>query len=127
MAQEGTNRRFSPLNDTKIRTSALATILLRELLLSLLRRDLPWSIQDLDDELMLSLNRGNNRQAAGAPEIAPADSEHTSAPQPARRATEHRALSDLAVGSGDIGQSPRSDQLRSCASRLAHSPGPTRV
>ena len=78
----GDKKAVFELNGTKIRTSTLASILLRELLLSLLTSDLPWSIQDLDDELMLSLNRGNNRQAASDPETAPADGEHTSAPQP---------------------------------------------
>jgi hypothetical protein len=76
------NKAVFELNGTKIRTSALAFILLRQLLLSLLTSDFPWSIQDLDEELMLSLNRGNNREAVSDPETASVDSEHTSAPQP---------------------------------------------
>jgi hypothetical protein len=70
------------LNDAKIPTARLATILLQRLLLSRLTSDPAWTIKDLDDELLLSLNRGRNRQPANAPETAPADTERTSAPQP---------------------------------------------
>jgi hypothetical protein len=70
------------LNGAKMPTSTLATILLQKLLLSRLTSDPAWTIKDLDDELLLSLNRGGNRQPANASETAPADTEHTSAPQP---------------------------------------------
>jgi hypothetical protein len=69
------------LNDAKIPTATLATILLQRLLLSRLTSDPAWTIKDLDDELLLSLNRGGNRQPANAPETVPADTEHTGAPQ----------------------------------------------
>jgi hypothetical protein len=67
------------LNGGKIRTSVLASILLRELLLSRLTRDPSWSIKDLDDELMLALNRDSSRQATTTPETTPAGTD-TSTP-----------------------------------------------
>lgn len=70
------------LNGAKMPTSTLATILLQKLLLSRLTSDPAWTIKDLDDELLLSLNRGGNRQPANESETAPAATEHTSAPQP---------------------------------------------
>ena len=49
------------LNGAKMPTSMLATILLQKLLLSRLTSDPAWTIKDLDDELLLSLNRGGHR------------------------------------------------------------------
>jgi hypothetical protein len=54
---------------------------LQKVLLSRLTSDPAWTIKDLNDELLLSLSRGN-RQPANAPETAPAGAEHISAPQP---------------------------------------------
>lgn len=68
------------LNDGEARTSALAEFLLRKLLFSRLTSDPSWSIQDLDDGLMLSLNRDGGRQPATDPETAPGSNEPTSAP-----------------------------------------------
>lgn len=41
-------------------------ILLREVLRSRLKSDPAWTIQDLDDELLLSLNRGTTEAGEGS-------------------------------------------------------------
>jgi hypothetical protein len=53
---------------------------LRELLLPRLTSDTSWSIKELDDELMLALNRDSNRQVTVTAETTPTGTEHTSTP-----------------------------------------------
>jgi len=64
------NKAVFDLGGRKIPTSTLAVFLLRKLLLSQLTSDPAWSIQDLDDELLLSLTRGITAQAVSPPEEA---------------------------------------------------------
>jgi len=66
------NKAVFDLGGRKFSTSALAVFLLRKLLLSRLTSDPAWSIQDLDDELLVSLTRGIADLAASPPEEAPA-------------------------------------------------------
>jgi hypothetical protein len=64
------------LNGAKMPTSMLATTLLHSRLTS----DPVWTIKDLDDELLLSLNRGGNHKATNESKTAPSATEHTNAP-----------------------------------------------
>jgi hypothetical protein len=69
------------LNDTRIRTSELAVFLLRRLLLSQLTTNPPWSIKDLDDELLQSLSRGSDPEAENSPEKEEGSKESGPKPQ----------------------------------------------
>ena len=71
---------FYNIDGNPIRTSTLAVILLRKLLLSQFTNDPAWSIKDLDDDLLRSLNRGRNGLSANAQEEASADDERSRTP-----------------------------------------------
>ena len=58
---------FEP-QGVNVRTSVLAVFLLRKLLLSQLTSNPSWTIKDLDEELMHSLNRRSSPQLANPPE-----------------------------------------------------------
>lgn len=65
------NKAVFDLGGRKVPASALAVFLLRKLLLSRLTSDPAWTIQDLDDELLVSLTRGAADQAASPPGQTP--------------------------------------------------------
>ena len=73
------------LDGRKFPTSRLAVFLLRKLLLSRLTSDPAWSIQDLDDQLLVSLTRGTPGQAASPSGETPAASPGADQRLPAAR------------------------------------------
>ena len=79
------NKAVFDLDGRKVATSALAVFLLRKLLLSRLTSDPAWTIQDLDDELLVSLTRGIADQAVSPSEHAPAGSPDQDQQLPAAR------------------------------------------